>query len=1121
MSFWTNDNVKYIREALHDGRQTAPSREGTFIINTSGAHGVSGVHGKGETKRTYATSAENGESGRNADDIQILIAAPTSGDSFWVSQGTPGSVTSHPLYSASTSIKLIARGGNGGNGGKGGDGMDGKAGSDGWDATEYRSGTNGGNGSPGGNGGSGGHGGRGGSGGNITINVQREHVDLLLCVDQTDPSGGSGGHGGKGGTGGTGGRGGYGGSSYTWTETTHNSDGSTSSVTRSNSGGSNGRKGADGRNGTNGSSGTAGVSGKYTIRVHDMDSASTTSYSSIYDMYVVQTGIVDASKTGGIVEPGQVVPLTNIVIGNKGGMPSPARTNPSGKQDHGICVGLVNTSLVTMIPASAVILRTAIPTNHQCNLGSDLQCKIHRISPMLAPNSPPLQYDVTLQLTAHSTRLMRLLPSFARAPVQVTVRYPLEIEAVKGGRTGLAGDHIPFAVCVKNIASIGLGVDAARPRLVRVKVEVLNVEDMNDKSKLVFNTCTPVTSATQAYNLGNGPVYFDIPVIADKKYEAMTGSLVCKPGCVAPYTAITIQVTLQLGDIDNPLILSESSDIQRVTHSFHTVEECGVFPVYACAEAVTASEKSEKGDTVGFDSDADAVPDNAEKAASAPPAPPAPPAPIAPTFSGGNNLLLVVNGSTTSAEIKHWRTFAAALQMSIVCYDVAYYNGFGYCMETVNILEQMQGGLVVILNDAYYRNDDPAYQNNGFYANQFLRTSTIFEAARRCSIRTYVINDNGGLDMRQLAYPSEGFSEYVQHTSRSAFADATSKEPFAQTSECLAPVHDLVTVSTKCVFFSPSEEKFVAKTEGLGDKLAKARPDRTYFTIPQYDKEKLSTSFLFVSKYRAGVVQCRRGLDNTNALIGMWDLKVGNNALPRDHYFAAVKLLPYEKKLSLLCMPDMHCHILVGAILVDAVLSDIADEVSLFVLHKRDYLLTGIPSKQLPTCMLKLETFVSHAFPDFLTPKLLIMTKRLETLFLRLRTKWGMGHPYARYLLEALYGMVSRLVPESLSSKMNAAKFLTESIEVNSSEPKRGVRFSLMAMRDPYGLISSGALSFNNSAALANDPPIAAVDGMPGAGRPMFKFNTEKERMLGVADFAKKAGIISTNGGKVIHSGCV
>lgn len=1111
MSLWSNGSINYIREAILDGRQTAPSRQGTFIVNTSGAHGVHGEHGKDETCKSFATSAENGESGKNAEDIQILILAPTSGNFFWVSLGTPTSVTSHPLHSSSTSINLIARGGNGGDGGQGGDGRDGEAGWDGADATQSSSGTNGGNGTAGGNGGSGGHGGRGGNGGNITINVQREHVDLLLCVDLTDPSGGAGGLGGAGGAGGRGGEGGRGGCSHTWTTYESKPDGSGYfSYKHTNPGGYDGRNGPDGRNGTGGSDGAAGVSGKYTIRVQDMDTATITSYLSVYDLYVVKTGIVDASKYGGIVEPGQLVPLTSIVIGNQGGMPSPGLINPSGKQDHGICVGLVNTSLVTMVPTSAVILRTAIPANQQCNLGSHLQCQIHRVSAMPAPNSPPLQYDVTLQLTAHSTRLMRILPSFARAPVHVTVRYPVEIDAVKGGRTGLAGDHIPFAVCIKSIASIALGVDAASPRLVRIKIEVLNIGDLTDRFKLVFNTCTPVTSASQAYNLGNGPVYFDIPVLTGKKYEAVTGSLVCQPGCVAPYTAVTIQVTLQLGDIDHPSTLSDASDIQRVTHSFHMVEECGVFPVCACPE-VAFSAFSEKSDTVGFGFEADAVPVSA--ATSATPL-------VTPTYRGGNHLLLVVNGSTSSGEIQLWRTLAAALQMSIVCYDAAYYNGFGYCMETVHILEQMQGGLVVILNNAYYRNDDPAYQNNAFYVNQFLRTSAIFEAARRSSIRTYVVNGNAGLDIRQLAYPSEGFIRYVPHTSRSAFVQAASKQPFVQSSECLPPTHDFVSVSTKCVFYSPSEKKLIEKTEGLGEMLSKARPDRTYFTIPHYDKEKLSTSFLFVSKYRAGEVQCRRGLDNTNALIGMWDLKVGNNALPRDHYFAALKLLPYEKKLSLLCAADVHFHLLVSDILVDAVLSDVADEVALFVLHKRDYILSGIPSKQLPTCMLKLEAFVSHDFPDFLKPTLLNMTKRLETLFLRLRTKWGMGHPYARYLLETLYGMVGRLVPESLSSKINAAKFLNESIAAESPSPKRGVRSSLMAMRDPYALISSGALSFNNSAALANDPPIAAVDGLPGAGRPMFKFSTEKERMLGVADFAKKAGIISSNGGNVIHSGC-
>lgn len=840
-------------------------------------------------------------------------------------------------------------------------------------------------------------------------------------------------------------------------------------------------------------------------------------YKQIYHLYVKTPGTVNTSATGGIIEPGQVISLSGVVIGNDGGMPSPGIV--PNTTAHGICVKISNNTELTMIDSTAVVLPVSIPNGSNLSLATALQCRINRVSTRLpAINGTPLTYPASLLLTAYSTRLMRIVPTFTTTQVTVTVQYPVQLAAVKGGRTALAGDHIPFAVCLHNIATIALGQEASKPRLVKLKIEIANMSSVRMKSGILFHTSKHTKSKVsqpddKVYCLGKGPILVDFPLIAGSQKESFFGTLRCTSGSVLPYTALEIEVKLLLGDIDDPMNVSNMFVAQRAVHTLQLAEECGSF------------EDTFKGALVKGDDDEETETDfGAEEGV----------ATVSKGPVSGDNMLLVVNGSTTRDEIDTWRQFASILHMNILCYDASYYNGFGYNMEVVNVLGEMRNGIVIILNNGYYRNDDPAYFNNHFHVDQFLRTSVIFEAARRRSVRTFVINGNKGLDMRLLAYPSETFVNVQPHSSRSSFTKATVEAPFVENSECLKAEHDLISVSGKHVFFQPSEKKLTRKSDGLEVALNKARPDRTYFTIDTFEKQKISTSFLFIQKYRLGTIECRRGLDTTNALIGLWNLQLGAGPAAQ-LYFVAMKLLPFEKKLAVLCaspgktVPHLD-------ILIDATLSDIADEVSLYVLHKRDYLMSGIPSSQLPTCMLKLKLFATQNYPEGLYPTLLLMTKRLQTLFLRMRTKWGMTHPYATYLCDTLYAMISRLFPEQSSSKKMASNFLanTVSTEASSFSPpaspksptsptsaktKMGVRSSLRAMRDPYGVVASSALQFNNTVEIENDPPVRAVDGKPGLGKPMFKFNTEADRVFGVVEFMEKAGAVSTQYGRVVHTG--
>jgi hypothetical protein len=64
-------------------------------------------------------------------------------------------------------------------------------------------------------------------------------------------------------------------------------------------------------------------------------------------------------------------------------------------------------------------------------------------------------------------------------------------------------------------------------------------------------------------------------------------------------------------------------------------------------------------------------------------------------------------------------------------------------------------------------------------------------------------------------------------------------------------------------------------------------------------------------------------------------------------------------------------------------------------------------------------------------------------------------------------------------------------------------------------------LTFNNTFELENDPAIAAVAGHSGRNRPMYKFDSEQDRVNGVSAFVAAAGLKSTHKGVIRHQGTI
>ncbi|MGI9470865.1 MAG: hypothetical protein ACR2NZ_05000, partial [Rubripirellula sp.] len=221
-------------------------------------------------------------------------------------------------------VFVRAPGGKGGNGGRGGDGQPGTVGVRGRNATRFSHGSNGGPGGNGGNAGNPSDGADGGTGGEVILAVDQHDLGLLMLL-KGNLVGGDIGFAGEPGRGGKGGPGGRGGSSYHWTESRSYTDSQgrrqTRMVFRSNPGG---RAGRAGRNGAPSSyrarDGRQGSAGLLRILVFDSQ-GNATEYDSPFDLELLT---FDVARENDILEPDSLVSVDNLVVRNRGGMPTPA-----------------------------------------------------------------------------------------------------------------------------------------------------------------------------------------------------------------------------------------------------------------------------------------------------------------------------------------------------------------------------------------------------------------------------------------------------------------------------------------------------------------------------------------------------------------------------------------------------------------------------------------------------------------------------------------------------------------------------------------------------------------------------------------------------------------------------
>lgn len=493
------------------------------LIEKSGKHGHAGHDGHTSCNGTA------GSGGKPASNIDIILNADNDAKIIYLSSKDDSIAPAQlPLGYANASISLKARGGMGGKGGDGGRGYDGRDGTNGWDATSFSSGTNGTNGEDGGPGGHGGAGGDGGAGGNATVTVADEDTDLLMLV-QPDLQGGKGGAGGHGGAGGSGGRGGSGGSGHSWTEShSHtDSDGQTHTHTtfHHNPGGSDGSNGSSGRRGNSGNNGSKGHDGKYTIIVPTVGT-----YNERYNIQVASHAAVQSEDN--IIEPGELLEMSDVVLKNITSMPSPPK----------IDVSFVKTGWIGFQKEHTVTTNQSIPASGKLTLEKPL--KFH-IKP--AGNIPAIDttfYEKTvIPFKAKIARVNKRFETVCDQKAPIIIRYPIEASVVAHAETITLNEALPFAIKLRNVSTlpIGYGTKTDRPLTLQLALQGSDAKQkvlaLSDKSNHQLISLSEPFCMNIALPAGES-AYF-------------SGTLQFMDVNIQPYTKFNLSFNLSLGNVNN------------------------------------------------------------------------------------------------------------------------------------------------------------------------------------------------------------------------------------------------------------------------------------------------------------------------------------------------------------------------------------------------------------------------------------------------------------------------------------------------------------------------------------------------------------------------------------------
>lgn len=684
------------------------------------------------------------------------------------------------------------------------------------------------------------------------------------------------------------------------------------------------------KSGRDGQTGLDGQAGNLIFHVVNVITGDIEEYSSIYKIQLTRVSLFHSIS--GIIEPGQVVRMMSFEVTNSGGMPTPAVD---------LMIGMTGNSYLLMEDKlDTWAVRKQIQPRGMTELTDPLPFKIARglKAPFLTET---LNIATELKMWAKFPRTNVEFAGFQRDKIPVSITNPLEISLVAGARATVFDWQVPVTITLRNRTRVGFGSAASYARLVRVTVSVADA----DEHVWHCNENGLGTTFT-AFALSGGIIY-DIDYIAPLSEFVISGTISLSAESAKLYDQVTLNYSLSLGDIDNPMASAEMAIVQSKTHTLQVGEYCQ---------------------------------------------------PI-----GRNDCLLVVSGSTNAAEVEAWRETFRSIGFGMCVFNVSLYHGISYKFPSFDVCAEMAGRIVVILNSPFYRDDSTDILNSLYYPLDYLEQSEMFEAARRHSVRTYIVNYANS--SKPSAHHAAFYEKYVVPMTSFQLEDTVREtEAFEGRTQMTAdalksPVDRDAHLEEKYQYCriklfralrTPCENDFDMRMDALADKLRDTRPDRTYYFAKAYQSAVKGSGAkgLFFKRYECGFIEVRRGLDTTYATMASICLTAPAHAPTMANTFVLLKLLPFSKKLELFVSVDASSssHYQVSL----SIASDIADEQNVFLNFVREKMMVFSAKKeQLISWLTALSALEKYDFSDLCQSE--AGSEALKNLLLRL---CGMASQY-------------------------------------------------------------------------------------------------------------------------------
>ncbi|KAJ2904220.1 uncharacterized protein MKZ38_008550 [Zalerion maritima] len=440
---------------------------GIFAAGQPGTSGIQTWDGSTNNEAPKGCPGRNGRDaswpgpGTDGHDVRVRLSYATDRPSVVQVFGEGPLTGTRWEVDRSQEVFIDCRGGNGGNGGWGELGQTGGQGYSGRDATKHSDATCGGPGHPGGNGGRGTSGADGGNAGGAFVTVSEDDLDTLVALTWST-RGGLGGASGVHGEAGSGGRGGLGGNGCSWTET-HSHTISNSSGTDTEyyttrhhrPGAPPGPQGPGGMRATEplfaGRSGSNGI-GQIKVLRNDLTEGT---YTSRYQLHVVSFDVIDENEDG-INEPGEFLHIKNVVVENRGAMPSP--------KGNILQMGVQPTQWLQPVTGEYLQLPREIAPGATVKIPGTLRAFIKNETLTRSPKTN-LRATDTVRLVAFFERLQRPLPEFV-GEAQVVYQYPLVMTEEPTYLDCVArGQLVRFSWKIRNISTKPYGTETLLRRV--------------------------------------------------------------------------------------------------------------------------------------------------------------------------------------------------------------------------------------------------------------------------------------------------------------------------------------------------------------------------------------------------------------------------------------------------------------------------------------------------------------------------------------------------------------------------------------------------------------------------------------------------------------------------------